>query len=491
MINMRERNQQVCQAGKAGASCSRSACELLLLFTRASLLVFALYCFALGTEVPAADVISIWGGARGTVVLKSDGTVWTWGANFGGKLGVGMSSTNLGRVLVPAEVHGPGDVGFLNSVKAIMGGEVHNVALTTDGRVFDWGANAFGVLGNGSTNEAHTPVQVSGLTSIIALGGRGYHTLAIKSDGTVWAWGWNSTGELGNGTTNATTVPVQVVGLTNPIAVSGGYHYSLALMPDGTVYQWGHGRAIGNSYTPVLVPGLTNVSTISAGWDHALALTSNKTVWAWGKNGVGEIGDGTTNTRSAPVLVAGLSNVVMVSGGDWHSAALRADGSVWKWGRNDVGQLGNGASDGAGNYVAHPLPAKIQFDNYGAGFSNVVQVAARDWHNLAVKADGSVWQWGANDQGQCGDNTTNDRWRPVMVSGLGPRVPLSLKLEQRTPVSANLRWKSVTGEFFTIEYATHILTDFQVLQNNILASPPTNTVTVPTTNASSYYRLKF
>ena len=94
---------------------------------------------AAGLSAPGADVISIWGGARGTIVLKSDGTVWTWGANFGGKLGVGLSSTNLGRILVPAEVHGPGDVGYLNSIKAIMGGEVHNVALQSGGTVFEWG----------------------------------------------------------------------------------------------------------------------------------------------------------------------------------------------------------------------------------------------------------------------------------------------------------------------------------------------------------------
>src|SRR6266704_6422798 len=94
-----------------------------------------------------ADVVSIWGGARGTVVQKSDGTVSTWGANLGGKLGVGLASTNLGRVLVPAEVHGPGDVDFLNSVSAIMGGEVHNVALKSDGTIWGWGNNFFGQVG--------------------------------------------------------------------------------------------------------------------------------------------------------------------------------------------------------------------------------------------------------------------------------------------------------------------------------------------------------
>src|SRR6185295_4072043 len=147
-------------------------------------LVFTLPLTAFG-----ADVVSIWGGARGTVVRKSDGTVWTWGANFGGKLGVGLSMTNLNRVLVPTEVHDAGNVGFLNSVTAIMGGEVHNIALKSDGTVWGWGINFFGQVGNGSTNDASTPVQTSGLSSVIALGGRGYHTLAIEADGSVWGWG--------------------------------------------------------------------------------------------------------------------------------------------------------------------------------------------------------------------------------------------------------------------------------------------------------------
>jgi alpha-tubulin suppressor-like RCC1 family protein len=420
--------------------------------------------------------------------MKSDHTVWTWGANFAGKIGVGVDQTTLVRVLVPTEVHDPGDVSYLNSMKAIMGGELHNLAVKSDGTVWAWGNNMFGQLGNGTTNSASLPVQVSGLNSITSLGGRGYHSLAIKSDGTIWAWGWNSTGALGDGTTNATLVPVQVVGLTNPAVVSAGYHYSVALMPDGTVYDWGIGRVIGHSYTPAQIPGFSNVIGISGGWDHALAVKSDGTAWAWGKNNNGELGNGTTNSTNLPVQVVGLSNIVAVSGGDGHSSALSSDGTVWKWGLNDIGELGNGTTNGTPN----PVPAKILLDNYGAGFSNVVMMAARDYHNIAVKADGSVWQWGANDQGQCGDNSMIDRSRPVMVSGLGPRVGLPLNLQQSVPGSFDLSWKSATGEYFSIEYTTNIVEGFtRALQSNILANPPTNIVTLPATNDRCYYRLKF
>ena len=446
---------------------------------------------AANSVADAADVVSVWGGARGTVVMKSDGTVWTWGANFGGKLGIGLSTTATNRIPVPVEVHGPGNAGFFNPAKIIMGGEMHNVAVRSDGTVWAWGANmnTFGLLGNGTTNDASVPTQVSGLHDVMALGGRGYHTLAVESNGTIWAWGWNSTGALGNGTTNATLVPVQVVGLTNPAMVSAGYHFSVALMPDGTVYQWGLGRVIGSSYTPQQIPGFSNVVGISCGWDHALAVKSNGSVWAWGQNVSGEIGDGTLINRPSPVPVAGPSNIVAVSGGDGHSSALGADGTIWKWGKNDVGELGNGTTNATGN----PVPARILTDNFGAGFSNVVMMAARDYHNIAVKADGSVWQWGANDQGQCGDNTLFDRWRPVRVNGLGARVPHSLDLQTNAQQGQLiLSWQCATGEFFTIQDTTNLMNGFTgTLSTNLLGNPPTNLFTLPMTNDRCFYRLKF
>jgi alpha-tubulin suppressor-like RCC1 family protein len=471
-----------------------------------------LFCSAL-SAAPAADVVSTWGGARGTIVLKSDGTVWTWGANFGGKLGIGNSVTN--RMLVPVEVHGAGEVDYLHSVLAIMGGEVHNLALKSDGTVWAWGSNFQGGLGDGTTNDSALPIQsglntVPPLTNVTKLGGRTYFNLAVKTDGTIWAWGMGTAGQMGNGAATNCNSPVQVLNsqpggaINSPKQVSCGYTYGVVLLTNGAVWTWGtgvHGElgndTTGSSFTPVQVAGLSNVTAISSGWKHTLALKNDGTVWAWGFNSHGELGDGTANNQSNAVQVLNVSNIVAVSGGDYNSIALRSDGTVWKWGVNDVGELGFGTNDNtapgvANDFVVHAFPAQVAQDRFGNGFSNVVLVANRDYHNIAVKADGSVWMWGANDQGQCGDGTTNDLYRPSPVAGLAARTPLPLALQTNVlPGLVDLKWSSATGQYFALEYATNMANGFTGGPSNILATPPVNSLTLPTTNGSAFYRLRF
>jgi alpha-tubulin suppressor-like RCC1 family protein len=477
---------------------------------------FKLLAILLSAFIPTvygADIVSVWGGARGTVVLKSDGTVWTWGANFNGKLGIGQAQSNYVRALVPMEVHDFWNTGYLHSISAVMGGEIHNVALKSDGTVWSWGWNAFGQLGDGTTNDAYSPIQtgltaVPPLTSVVKLGGRPYFTLAVKSDGTIWAWGMNQFGQVGNGTINPlgtlqVTVPVEVSNswsggpLNHPTHVTCGYQFGAALAPNGNVWTWGSGShgelgngIAGGTYSlPAQVPGLTNIAAISAGWFHILALQSNGVVWAWGNNSNGELGDGAPVNRASPVRVMNVSNIVAVSGGDGHSSALAADGTIWKWGLNDLGELGNGST----NTIPNPVPARILVDQSGTGFSNIVLMAARDYHNIAVKSDGSVWMWGANDQGQCGVGNTNSVWRPVQVVGLGARVglPLNAALDVQSRY-ADLSWSSSTGAYFSVQYAANLGSGFATLTpSNILATPPTNFLAIPLTNSGGYFRLKF
>ncbi len=390
----------------------------------------------------SARVISLWGGARDSIALKSDGTVWTWGLSSCGSLGTGScgklgDGTEISRSM-PIQVHGPGDIGYLNSITAIMGGEHANYALKSDGTLWAWGGNFVGQLGNGTYTNTTIPVQVSGLISVTALGGRGYHNLAIKSDGTVWAWGWNSRGQLGHDTSGSacpapltgtcSNVPVQVIGISKPLTVTGGGFFSMALMPDHTLEAWGDNRrgqlgigSYADQPAPVHVSSvLSNVTNVSAGWFHAVALTADGKAWAWGDNASGAVGNGITSTTgmSVPVQVPGLSSVLAVSAGDGFTAALLSDGTVWTWGGNDFGQLGDGT------YTDRASPVKVE------NLSGVILLVARDYHALVVKSDGTVWAWGSGGNGELGNGVFADSPVPVQVL-FRPGFAIFLPLLQR------------------------------------------------------------
>jgi alpha-tubulin suppressor-like RCC1 family protein len=190
-------------------------------------------------------------------------------------------------------------------------------------KVWAWGNNQWGQLGDGTTTDRTTPVQVSGLSDVKAVDGGGLHSLALKNDGTVWAWGSNGNGQLGDGTDTDRTTPVRVSGLSDVKAIAAGGSRSLALKNDGTVWDWG---ALTNTHccstTPVQVSSLSGVQAIAAGGFHSLALKNDGTLWAWGENGTGQLGDGTTTYRTTPVRVSSLSGVQAIAAGDNHGLAV-------------------------------------------------------------------------------------------------------------------------------------------------------------------------
>jgi len=382
------------------------------------------------TNLPPWPIVQFWGGGRHSMALLSDGSVWTWGSDFAGKLGdnnvsPSYSVTNNDSFL-PLRVHGPGNVGYLNSIVAVSAGESHNTALRSDGTVWTWGWNFFGQLGNGTTNDAHTPTQVVGLSNVVAISARAYHGLALKSDGTVWAWGDNQYGQLGinSADLNPHPTPVQAQGITNPATISAAMEYSLVLMSNGTVQVWGTGDdgelgqgvvARGNhNYTPTQVPGLSNVVIISSGFECPEALKSDGTLWMWGYNDLGELGNGNESDEGSPGQVLNLTNVIYPGlTGDRDNCAIRADHTLWTWGRNYNGQLGIGTAD----LDPHPVP--VQVPAFGKGY--VTAALTPDWHSLALESDGTLWGWGIDDHGQLGNGTTNSQYSPGPV--LWPLVP--------------------------------------------------------------------
>lgn len=246
----------------------------------------------------------------------------------------------------------PGQISNFTGVIAIAGGGYHSLALKNDGTVWAWGWNSRGQLGNGTNTKSNVPVLVSGLSSsnIIAIAAGGEHSLALGSDGKVFAWGRNNSGQLGNAANTNSNLPVQVgIAGSNITQIAAGRSHSLGLKSDGTVLAWGDNSSgqLGNNSTtssnvPVQVSSFSNAIRIAAGGNHSVAARNGGSVVSWGSNSNGQLGNGTNTNSNVPVSVSSLTGAIAVSGGQGHSLALKNDGSIRSWGMNGSGQLGNG-----------------------------------------------------------------------------------------------------------------------------------------------------
>ena len=344
------------------------------------------------------DVDAVFAGEAHTVALKNDGTVWAWGFNdFYGQLGDGASD-GVTHKRTPVQVKGgaSGDE-FLKDVIKVFAGGYHTLAITRDGKLWAWGRNSTGQLGYGTGGTGAginipTPVQVKGkdgvgfLEDVIKVFAGGSHTLAITGDGKLWTWGYNQFGQLGNDTIpTGTSTSGNISYSPTPVRVKGGTsgdeflegvsevfasaNYTVAIKNDGTLWAWGENNdgQLGNGNTswystPVQEKsGATDWVSVSGGNRHTIALKMNGTIWAWGRNVEGQLGkgDGYSANNSEnwePKKLGEASDLIGVAGGYNHSAAIRRSGIVWTWGSNGTGQLGDNTvpTTGTNNYRSKP-----------------------------------------------------------------------------------------------------------------------------------------
>ncbi len=346
------------------------------------------------------------------LALHTEGTVYAWGQNTKGQLGNGETAGRMAPVKVKN----------LDRVKMVAAGIRSSYAIKADGTLWAWGQNGDGQLGDGTTIDRLLPVQITGVTgNIIALStGVSYHTLALTDDGKVWAWGNNDSGELGDGTTTDRTSPVQVPGLDDVVAIAAGGWHSLALKSDGTVWTWGnneYGELGDGTKTNRAVPapiGIADVTSISAGNSHSLAVKRDGTVWSWGDNRWAMLGDGTSTGRSLPVRAGSINDALAVVGGAHFSYALTDSGTVWAWGLNNNGQIGDGTT------VTRYAPVPI------LGLTDVQVVSGGGFSGFAMQKDGTVWGWGLNSSGELGDGTTANRLIPVINKAIVDLTPPTL-----------------------------------------------------------------
>ena len=285
--------------------------------------------------------------------------------------------------------------------------------------LFTWGSNNNGQLGDNTATNKSNPVQTIALgNNWKSVAGCGGHTPTIKTDGTLWIWGRNGYGQLGDNTIVAKSSPVQTVTFgTNWKQVSCGYHHTAAIKTDGTLWTWGRngfGQLGDNTIThrssPVQTVAFgTNWKSIVCSNYQTVAIKTDGTLWAWGRNADGQLGDNTVTNKSSPVqTIAFGTNWKQVFCGFYNTVAIKTDGTLWAWGQNTSGQIGDNTRTNRSS--------PVQTVAFG---TNWKQVSCGVTHVSAIKNDGTLWSWGANSNGQLGDNTVAPKSSPVQTIAYG------------------------------------------------------------------------
>lgn len=259
-------------------------------------------------------------------IIKKDGSLWGWGSNEQGAVGNGVK---VGK----ERISSPVQIGSLTTWASTTGGGYTACqAVKTDGTLWMWGAATSGGLGNGTTSgDISSPVQLGSLTNWLkgATGGEN-HQVHIKTDGTLWSWGNNNYGQLGLGDTSDRNSPVQVGSSTGWTAVGAGYQQSGGI-DAGKLYMWGRNNngevgdnSTTNRNTPTQIGSLTNWQDVRPGNAMVIALKTNGTLWAWGANYEGQMGINVEHVKySSPVQIGSQT--------DWLRIHLGTSASITCW----------------------------------------------------------------------------------------------------------------------------------------------------------------
>jgi alpha-tubulin suppressor-like RCC1 family protein len=389
------------------------------------------------------------------LAINSNSHLMAWGNNSLGQLGLANTTNynsprrtlqfNLGTTATPAFRYYPHFVGTdgtepwntpettigLSSWSFVSTGGTgtnngHTLAIKNSGELWAWGNNVFGNIGDGTTTAKSSPVQIGASSWKYASAGAwgSWTSAAIAQDDALFAWGLNERGSFGDGTTINKSSPVRI-GTSSWLTIAAtGWGMAGSLKGvSGNLYAWGVGangaRAAYSTTTNVSSPvqvglfnfrvspiqiGTNSWSKISAGLSYAVGLLANGQIYSWGLNSVGQLGDGTTTSRSSPVFTSITSGIswAQITSAEVTAYARAANGALYAWGGSALGQLGDGTTVNKSSLV------KI-------GNESWTQISAGGSHAMGILANNKLAAWGLNARGQLGDGTTVNKSSPVVI----------------------------------------------------------------------------
>jgi len=336
--------------------------------------------------------------------------------NKDGQLGIGDTSDQHEPTFVDA-LRGVG-------VRQIACGSGHTVVLTTNGQVYTWGRGDDGRLGHGDNGWKYVPRLAQSLTGQVMMQVTcgSYHTAAVANNGDLYTWGGGMYGKLGHGNETGHSIPRRVEALvgTGVAQIACGSRHTAIITTSGALYTWGdkengvagHGDTEGHQYTPKLLEKLSEkrILQLSACGFHTGCLTDQGEVYTWGEGKFGRLGHGAERNCHSPRLLETLlgKRPKQIACGGFHTAVITEDGKMYTFGGGEHGQLGHGDKVNKVEPTIVQALDKIFISQITCGWS----------HSVALTSRGRVYSWGNGDHGKLGHGSGRKLSTPQMIDKL-------------------------------------------------------------------------
>ena len=374
-------------------------------------------------------------GREHACALTGDGTAYCWGSNEFDQLGAvetDETCTRLDRE-IPCRRRAV-SVNTTLRFRRIAAGGVHTCALALDDRIYCWGDNLRGALGDPSLRSSTTPAAIATTALFLDVAAGDQHSCAVRLDGVAVCWGFNDWGQIGVGSGTASIpAPATIGGATRYAAITASGARTCGRATDGSAFCWGRTWAgIGGTSngareqtTPQRVQGTLLFRSVEAGVNTTCGVTLDDVAYCWEANFNGTIGDGTSAPSQSPQPVGGNFVLLSVRSGTVQTCAIDESGYAFCWGAGGRGELGLSplllhARCGDSRVPCARTPVRVsgwrQFSAISTGQGN---------HSCALSLSGNVYCWGAGDMGQRGDGRASfAEWSPVKVSVAQGNTPL-------------------------------------------------------------------
>ena len=405
-------------------------------------------------------------GEGSTYAIEKDGSLWAWGWNESGQLGIGGGA---GKVSIPTRV------GTDNNWKSAVAGQSYAFFIKTDGTLWAVGDNTKGVQGVGDGTGHKTPVQVgtdNNWKSVAVTRFFGHTAIGLKTDGTLWGWGEGEKGALGMGNYANQSTPKQIGTDNNWTQVAVGDASVIALKADGSLWGWGwnnKGTLCGlpkHTKVPTRIGTETDWKSVFAVSTSAYGIKTDGSLWVWGSadNNVLGLNDENITKVTTPRKITSISEeVVFISG--YRNGRVIGVGTagvatkIYVWGTNEDGALGNGTGVAADNpsggitYAALPVVVKLPKD------VKVTQLTSGEAYSIVLTDKGKLYGWGKNRGGQLGDHATESQMTfsslPIVAGEKAKEVQTVFTFDaQHIPASLkDAKEIILEGEWSTVDFA--------------------------------------